>query len=177
MKKTVLVFGLIAGAFLSVMMAATVPFMDRIGFDRGLIIGYTTMVLAFMFIFFGIRSYRENVGGGEVSFGRAFAIGALITCVAAVCYVATWELIFFKLTPDHMEKYSAYVIAKERAAGASQQALDARKAEMQKFTEMYNNPLYNSAMSFVEPLPVGLIISLVSAGILRRRRQTALTAQ
>ena len=52
--------------------------MDAIGFDRGEIIGYTSMVLAFLLIFFGVRSYRDNVAGGTVRFGRAFAVGALI---------------------------------------------------------------------------------------------------
>ena len=89
MRKTVLTFGLIAGAILSIMMLATIPFHDEIGFDRAEVIGYTTMVLAFLLIFFGVRSYRDNVRGGSVSFGRAFAVGALIVAVASACYVAT----------------------------------------------------------------------------------------
>ena len=72
MKKTVLTFGLISGAILSAMMLATLPFLDRIGFDRGEIIGYTSMVVAFLLIFFGVRSYRDNVAGGTVGFGRAW---------------------------------------------------------------------------------------------------------
>src|SRR5688500_19890895 len=97
MQKTVLTFGLIAGAILSVMMLATLPFMDAIGFDRGEVIGYTTMVLAFLLIFFGVRSYRDNVAGGSVSFGRALAVGSLIAVVASVCYVVTWQIIYYKL--------------------------------------------------------------------------------
>ena len=78
MKKIVLTFGLIAGAILSAMMLAiTIPFQDAIGFDHGEIIGYTSMVVAFLLIFFGVRSYRDNVAGGTVAFGRAFAVGAL----------------------------------------------------------------------------------------------------
>ena len=170
MKKTVWTFGLIAGGILSVMMLAVLPFQDSIGFDKGEFIGYATMVLAFLLIFFGIRSYRDNVGGGMVSFGRAFAVGALITAVAGVCYVATWELIYFKLSPDFSKKYAAYAIEKAKEKGASQAAIDKEVAEMQKFEEMYQNPLYNAAVTFVEPLPVGLVIALVSAGILRRKR-------
>ena len=75
MKKTVLTFGLISGAILSAMMLATLPFLDGIGFDRGEIIGYTSMVLAFLLIFFGVRSYRDNVAGGTVGFGRALRGG------------------------------------------------------------------------------------------------------
>ena len=89
MRKIVLTFGLIAGGILSLMMLLTIPFMDQIGFERGEVIGYTTMVLAFLMIFFGVKSYRDNVAGGTVSFGRAFLVGLLITAVASVCYVAT----------------------------------------------------------------------------------------
>lgn len=100
MKKTVLTFGLISGALLSLMMLATVPFMDRIGFDNGMVLGYTTMVLSFMLVFFGIRSYRDNLAGGSISFGKAFVVGILITVVASICYVGTWEVVYFKFMPD-----------------------------------------------------------------------------
>jgi Protein of unknown function (DUF4199) len=169
MRKVVLTFGLIAGAVLSVMMVATLPFMDSIGFDRAEVIGYTTMVLAFLMIFFGVRSYRDNVAGGSVSFGRAFAVGALIALVASVCYVATWQLVYYKLAPDFMAQYQAHAIEEARASGASQAGIDKKVAEMQRFAELYKNPAINVAITFIEPLPVGLIIALVSAGILRRR--------
>jgi hypothetical protein len=165
MRKTVLTFGLISGGILSIMMLATMPFMDSIGFDRAEVIGYTTMVLAFLLIFFGVRSYRDNVAGGFVSFGRAFSVGALI---ASACYVATWELIYYKLAPDFVAKYQAYTIEKSRASGESQAEIDKRVADMQRFADLYQNPAINVAITFIEPLPVGLVIALVSAGILRR---------
>jgi uncharacterized protein DUF4199 len=177
MRKTVLTFGLIAGVILSIMMLATLPFLDSIGFDRGEVIGYTTMVLAFLLIFFGVRSYRDNVAGGFVSFGRAFSVGALIAVVASVCYVATWQLIYYKLSPDFVAKYQAYAIEKARASGESQAAIEKRVAEMQRMAELYKNPAINVAITFIEPLPVGLIIALVSAGILRRRRQRRAPAE
>jgi hypothetical protein len=174
MRKTVLTFGLISGGILSIMMLATLPFMDRIGFDRGEVIGYTTMVLAFLLVFFGVRSYRDNVAHGSVSFGRAFAVGALIALVASACYVATWELIYYKITPDFIAKYRAYTVEKARASGASQAEIDKKVADMQRFAELYRNPAINIAVTFIEPLPVGLVFALVSAGILgRRRRQRA----
>jgi len=173
MKKTVLTFGLISGAILSVTMLATLPFMDAIGFDRGAVIGYTSMVLAFLLIFFGIRSYRDNVAGGTVRFGRAFAIGALIAVVASVCYVATWEVIYFKLAPEFSVKYQAYMLEKERANGASEEAVAKKKAELDGYTKMYNNPLINSAVTFLEPLPIALIVALASAGVLSRRKKNA----
>ena len=170
MKKTVWTFGLIAGAILSVMMLVTVPFQDQIGWDRGEIIGYTTMVLAFLLIFFGIRSYRDNVAGGSVGFGRAFAVGALITVIASACYVATWELVYYKLSPDFRAKYEAYMVEQAKAKGASQADIDKQLADMKRFSELYQNPAINAAVTFLEPLPVALLITLVSAGVLSRRR-------
>jgi hypothetical protein len=171
MKKIVLTFGLIAGAILSAMMLVTVPFKDAIGFDRGEIIGYTTMVLAFLLIFFGVRSYRDNVAGGTVRFGRAFAVGALIAVVASLCYVATWEVIYFQLAPDYMTEYQAHILKKARVDGESAEAIARRKEKMDKFAELYKNPAINAAVTFLEPLPVALIVALVSAGVLSRRRK------
>jgi amino acid transporter len=172
MKKVVLTFGLIAGAVLSAMMLLTIPFSDTIGFDKLEVIGYTTMVLAFLLVYFGVRSYRDSVGRGMISFGRAFAVGALIVAVASLCYVATWEVMYFNFTHDFLDKYQAHAVEKARAAGESQASIDQKRAEMEKFAVMYQNPVINAAMTFLEPLPVGLLIALISAGVLRRSKAT-----
>lgn len=171
MRKIVLSFGLIGGAILSVMMLGTLPFQDQIGFDKGAIIGYITMVLAFLMVFFGVRSYRDNVAGGTVGFGRAFIVGILITAIICVCYVATWELIYYKLAPDFGEKYAAYAMEQARASGASEMQIAAQQKEMNEFMQMYKNPLFNIAITFIEPLPVGIIFTLVTAGLLGRKRR------
>lgn len=172
MKNTVIKYGLISGALISVMMMLTIPFHDQIGFETtGLVVGYTTMVLAFLLIYFGVRSYRDNLGGGTIGFGRALAIGVLIAAVSSLCYVATWEVMYYKFMPDFMDKYSAHEVNKARASGASEEQIAARKAEMEKFAVMYRNPLYNAAFTIMEPLPVGLVIALISAGVLSRRRK------
>jgi hypothetical protein len=169
MKKIVLTFGLISGAVLSVMMLLTLPFMDRIGFSRAEVIGYATMVAAFLLVFFGVRAYRDQMAGGTLTFGRGFAVGLLITVVASVCYVATWEVIYFKMAPGFAEKYAAYAIESVKRSGASQQQIDATTRQMQTFKQMYDNPLTNAAMTFLEPLPVGVLVSVISAVVLRRR--------
>ena len=128
MKKIVLTFGLISGFIMSVMMMVQLQFMDSIGFDRGEIVGYTSMVVAFLLIYFGVRTYRDNVIGGTISFGRAFGVGMLISVVAALIYVATWELITSRLQPDFMAKYGAYQVEKARAAGETEEAIAAKKA-------------------------------------------------
>ena len=169
MRKTVLTFGLISGAILSAMMLATMPFAEAIGFDRLMVIGYTTMVAAFLLIFFGVRSYRDHVAGGSVTFGRAFAVGALIGLVASACYVATWQVVYFKIAPDFGAQYQAHLLDRARSRGETQADLDRRVAEMERFAELYDNPAINAAITFLEPLPVALIIALMSAGVLRRR--------
>ena len=173
MKKTVLTFGLIGGAIMATLMFATLPFVDKIGFDKGEIVGYTTMILAFMLVFFGIRSYRENVSGGQITFGRAFAVGILITLVVCVCYVVAWEIIYFKFIPDFVEKYASYMVEKARASGASQQVIDAKLQEMKSFKAMYDNPFINAGITFFEPLPIGLNVTLISAAILRKKTTAA----
>ena len=169
MKRTVLIFGLISGAVSSLLMLATVPFHDRIGFNYGLVLGYTTIVLSFMLVFFGIRSYRDNVGGGSITFARAFGLGLLITLVSCLFYVGTWEVIYFKLMPDFAEKFSKSAVEKVIASGASTEMIEAKVQEMKDLTALLNNPLKNAAMTFMEPFPVGLIVTLISAAILRKK--------
>ena len=171
MRKIVLTFGLIAGTMLSVMMLLTMPFHDQIGYDKSMIIGYTSMVLAFLMIFFGVKSYRDNVSGGRVSFGKAFQIGMLITLIATACYVATWQVVYRKLVPDYDEKYTAYSLEKARQEGATAQELAEKEREMTEFWESYQNPLVNIAFTSLEPLPVGLVFTLVTAGVLSRKRR------
>lgn len=171
MRKIVLTYGLIAGAILSVMMLATALLSDRIGFDRGEIIGYTTMVAAFLMIFFGVKAYRDTVAGGTIRFARAFAVGAAIWAVAAVCYVATWQVVHRTVWPDFFEQYAAHAEQKARAAGTSESEIVRQRAELAKYREMYRNPVLHVALTLLEPLPVGLVMTLLSAGVLSRRRR------
>lgn len=173
MRRIVLVYGLIAGGILGGMMFITVPFQDRIGFDRGMVIGYTTMVLAFLTVYFGIRTYGESVVRGPVGFGRAFKVGILITFVATCCYVAAWEVVSRVFAPDFADKYAAHAVEKERAAGASAEAIASMEREMAEFREMYRNPLVRIPLTFLEPLPVGLVMTLISAGLLGLKRGNA----
>ena len=170
MKRIVWTFGLIAGGILSVMMLATMPFIDQIG-DKAEVLGYTTMVVAFLMVFFGIRTYRDNVLGGSIAFGKAFQVGILITVVASMCYVATWEVLFFEGPSNFGEKFSAKMMEKAKTSGGNRQQIDAEVARMKRFQELYRNPFINSAMTFVEPFPVGLVITLACAGILKRKRR------
>ncbi len=171
MKKVVWTFGLISGGILSAMMLITMPLQSKLGFDHGELIGYATMVAASLLIYFGVRSYRDNVGGGTVGFGRALAVALLIGMIASACYVATWEVLFFGFMPDFGEKYAAHQIDKLQASGAPQAEIDKQVDEMKKFAQMYKNPFVNVAYTFLEPLPVEILVSLVSAGVISRKRR------
>src|SRR3954471_9518265 len=128
------------------MMLVTFPFHDQIGYDKAVVIGYTTMILSFLLVFFGVRSYRDNVGGGLVTFGRAFKVGAGIALIASSCYVATWEVLFYTVYPDYIEKYQAHEIDKVRASGATQAEIDKKVAEGAKFAKLYKNPVISAAI-------------------------------
>jgi hypothetical protein len=169
MKKTVLVFGVISGTILAVMMVATLPFMEKIGEDKALIIGYTTMVLGGLLVYFGTRSYRDNFSGGKLSFGRAFAVGILISLIANCFYVGTWEILYHKFMPDFAEKYSARMVEHTKASGASQEKIDQVKRQAEDFQRSYRNPVYVIGMTFLEVFPPFLGITLISAVILRRK--------
>lgn len=171
MKKTVLTFGLISGVVSAALMASFAPFIDRIGFDRGMIVGYAAMVVAFSLVFFGVRSYRENVSDGYISFGRGFAIGILITLISSVFYVIAWEIIYFGFLPDFADKYGAYIINNYKQTGATAEQIAAKTAELRSMKAVYDNPLFNGLITLTEPLPIGILVSLISALILRKRRK------
>lgn len=169
MKKTVLTFGLISGAICALMIVGSMPFEAKIGFAKAEIIGYTTLVLSALLVFFGVRSYRENVSGGRLSFGRGFAVGILITLVATLLYVATWEITYFGFMPDFGDKYAAHMIDRAKASGASQPEIDKKVQEAQQFSRDYRNPVINVGYTFMEIFPIGLAATLLSAVILRRK--------
>ena len=166
MKKTVLTYGLISGVIAAVLLVAQVPFMD--GSNKSLLVGYTAIVLSALLIFFGVRSYRENVGNGRISFGRGFAVGILIAFISATCYVAAWEVVYFS-NPGIADHVFDKPIADLKAKGAPQSEIDAATAKMESFKKLYANPLANAAFTFIEPFPVGVLMTLISAAILRRK--------
>jgi hypothetical protein len=168
-KKTVITFGVISGVISSLLMVGTSTLVDRIGFDKGYIVGYTAIVLSFLLVFFGIRSYRDNVTDGHITFMKGFGVGICITLISCVFYVGTWEVLSRTVFKDFMDKYSAYMISKAQASGASAQAVQAQITEIEQMKVMYANPLYRVAMTFIEPFPVGLLITLISAGVLRKK--------
>jgi hypothetical protein len=169
MKKTVLTYGLISGLTISLLMGGSLLLASRIGSGHSMALGYTIMVASFLLVYFGVRSYRDDTLGGQISFGRAFACGILITLITCVCYVGIWEIVYFNFMPHFMDGYFAAQIRKVQSSGLDAAAIAAQVAAIRHSQELYQNPLVNMAYTFMEPFPVGLIITLCSAAVLRRR--------
>jgi len=178
MKKTILTFGLISGVLASVLMIATLPFLDALEHgNKGLIVGYTSIVLVALLIYFGIRSYRDNLANGTVTFGRAFLIGLSITLISCSIYVLAWEIIYFNFMPHMMDNYWATQIQHIQSGPGTPAAIQAKVAALRQQQISYQNPLINSLYTFIEPFPVDLLITLISATILRRKPQSQPTHQ
>ena len=154
---------------MSVLMGGSLVLADKIGSHNSMVLGYTIMVASFLLIYFGIRSYRDNMLAGQISFGRAFACGILITLISTVCYVVMWEILYFNFMPHFMDGYFAAQIHKLQSAGLDPVTTAARVAAVQHSQQLYQNPLVNMAYTFIEPLPVGVLITLISAAMLRRK--------
>jgi hypothetical protein len=169
MKKIVLTFGLISGVIISVLMGGSLLLVRKIGSGHSMALGYTIMVASFLLIYFGIRSYRDNTLGGQISFGRAFACGILITLITSVCYVAMWEVLYFNFMPHFMDDYFTAQIHKVQSSGLDPATTARQVAAIQRSQQLYQNPFVNMAYTIMEPLPVGLLITLISAGLLRRK--------
>ena len=170
MKKTVLTYGLISGAISAALMSVTALFIYRIGFDYGMLVGYTAILLSLLLVFFGVRSYRDTVGNGYITFFRALGVGLLICLVSSICYVIAWEIVYFNFLPDFADKYTNHILESLRASGASAAEIAKQTEEMKNMKALYDNPFYNAAFTFLEPLPVALAVSLISALVLRKRR-------
>ena len=173
MKKNIIIYGLIAGIVVSILMLFTVNYISHcegnVDYDTSMLIGYASMLIAFSLVFVGIRNYRDKYNEGVISFGKAFKIGIMIVLIASTIYVVAWLIDYFFFIPDFMEKYSAHMLDKLKASGASQIEIDKQTKEMANFAKMYKNPFFNAMMTYVEILPVGLIVTLISSLILKRK--------
>ena len=177
MKKNIIIYGLIASIVVSILMLSTVNYISHcegsVDFDTSMLIGYASMLIAFSLVFVGIRNYRDKYNEGVISFGKAFKIGIMIVLIASTMYVVSWLIDYFYFIPDFMEKYSAHMLDELKASGASQIEIDNNTKEMADFGRMYKNPFFNAMMTYVEILPVGLIVTLISSLILKRKTPSA----
>jgi Protein of unknown function (DUF4199) len=103
-----------------------------------------------------------------IRFWPAFAMGLGISLVAGVFYVLAWEAALAVTGMDYGAEFAAHMIEQQKAAGVSAAELAKYVAEMERFKTQYANPLYRMPMTFTEIFPVGVLVSLISAGLLRK---------
>jgi hypothetical protein len=164
--KYPIIYGGIAGAIAITIISTTLA-LDLPSHATSLFVGYLVMLAALSLIFVGVKRYRDVECGGVIHFGRAFGLGLGMAVVAGVVYALGWELFIAVSNFDFMTGYTNDVIAGMRAEGAAQAAIDAKAAELAEMHAMYDNPLIRVPMIFAEIAPVGLVVALVSAAVLR----------
>ncbi|KAI9463055.1 hypothetical protein F5148DRAFT_1286187 [Russula earlei] len=171
MKKTVLICGLIAG-LISTSLYIGLILLGKAGdidFKNGMLYGYTLMLLGFAFIFVGTKITRDKHNGGTITFGKAFLVGLYITLIASTIYVLVWLIDYYCFIPDFAEKYNVHILAQLKASGASQSEIARQTVKMSEFSKMYQNPFFVILFTYMEILPVGLVISLISALVFKRK--------
>lgn len=171
MKKIIITYGLIAGVVIIGSMTLSLALAgseDSMGFLE--VLGYLIMIVALSAIFVGIKRYRDQKLGGVIRFGTATAVGLGITLVASVIYVAAWEVNLALTDYAFIHDYTDALIATKKAEGVTATDLDAFLAEMETLKTQYANPLFRLPQTFLEIFPVGLLITLISAAILRNNK-------
>lgn len=171
MKKTVITYGIIAGLITGGLMLATMPLFvsGTVKMENGLWIGYTGMVIALSLVFFGVKSFRDHHAEGKITFGKGFLIGLGITLIASLFYVIAWEITFSRSGEWFMQQWSTGELDKLKSSGATEAELQIAEQEWDEFGLLYQNPLIRFGMTLMEIFPVGLLISLLSAALLRKK--------
>ena len=174
MRKVVLTYGLLAGAIIAVLMVVTFSLAnpETGDFSMSYVLGYATMIVSLSMIFFAIKSYRDNYSGGTITFGRGFLVGLYVSIIASVLYVITWKIYSSIAMPDFWDQYAKHSIDALTKKGASQTEIAAEMKQMEYYKSM--PPLVEWGMTFLEIFPVGILVSLISAAILRRKSPATL---
>lgn len=173
MKAIILKNGLISGIIVSACMVyGTITCYNNPSVEPSMILGFAGMFIAFAFIFVGIGQYRTKIGNGFITFKHAFKIALFITLICSTFYVVTWLIELYVFIPDFMDKYTEHVLKTAEAKGASAAEMETKRVEMAEYSEIYKNPLGVIAFTYMEILPLGLIVSLIAALVMKRKEKT-----
>ncbi|MGN6147104.1 MAG: DUF4199 domain-containing protein [Rhizomicrobium sp.] len=167
MTRTALIFGSISGliTITGIMLTFLLP-----NAHGSVWLGYLIMIVALSMILFGVKRYRDNERGGVIKFLPALGLGLMIAIVAGIIYVLVWEAYLFFTHYTFMDNYTAAILAQKKAAGVSGAALQAEIAQLNEMKAEYANPIMRMGMTFIEIFPVGVLIALISAALLRNPR-------
>ncbi|KAF0117553.1 MAG: hypothetical protein FD163_2395 [Hyphomonadaceae bacterium] len=166
MRKIIITYGLIAGAIIATLMFGIITLIK----DHGLVsmaVTYLAMLVAFSFVYVGVKKYRETELGGVIKFGRAFMVGFGIAAIGSLIYVLAWEVYMYFTNYTFMAEYSASYIEGLRAKGTAAAEIAKAQAEMAEMSESYKNPIFRMLMTSAEIGPVGLLVSLIVAWVVR----------
>ncbi|MEL6875184.1 MAG: DUF4199 domain-containing protein [Pseudomonadota bacterium] len=167
MARTAFVYGIVSGTIVILSMLLGIVTSDGEGFWSSELFGYLIMLIALSMIFVGIKRHRDQELGGVIRFLPAFGLGLAISAIAAVMYVFVWEMYLLSSDYAFIHQYAAGVIENAKASGVTGDALDQVIADTNQMTENYGKPWYRWPITFLEIFPVGFLISLVSAALLR----------
>ncbi|MFK7953217.1 MAG: DUF4199 domain-containing protein [Ekhidna sp.] len=166
--KVALKYGLISGLlivstwFIGYYLAEGNP-----DFGGGELVGYAIMLLALTAVFMGIKSIRDEQG--TLSFKEGFFNGLGITLVASIIYVIGWMIYVPNFAPDFADKYGDSQIELVKELEISEEEKEKQIDEINSTIETYKKPHVMAAMTFAEIFPIGLIVTLISAMILKRK--------
>ena len=169
MKRIIFPYGAIAGTVIIGSMILTFALGGGMS-GNSVWLGYLFMIVALSLIFLGVKRYRDQELGGVIRFGTAFLLGLGISLVASAIYVVAWEVYLSVTDYAFIHDYTQSVLAAKEAEGLAGAALEAEVASMETLTSQYANPVFRLPMTFLEIFPVGLLITLVSAGLLRNEK-------
>lgn len=171
MFRTILPFGVAAGLIVAVpMFSALVYEPSPEATTSSQLFGYSIMVVALSLIFIAVKRYRDRELGGIIKFLPAFLVGLGVSAVAAVVYVVGWEITLRLTNFGFVESYATGMVDAVRNKGGSQAEIEKAIVDMANFRQMYANPLMRLPITFIEIFPVGVVISLISAALLRNHR-------
>jgi hypothetical protein len=134
----------------------------------GMLLGYLTMIVSLTAVFLGVKSYRDKVLGGAIRFLPAFGLGVAISAVACLFYVIGWEISLAYSPFDFISFYKMSMIESATAKGVTVEDLKQVTADAESFAKMYRNPWIRMPITFIEMFPVGVLVSLITAAVLKR---------
>lgn len=176
MRKIVITYGLISGAIITTLFLISMLLWSKsiINFDNGEYFGYGSMLIALSMVFFGIKSFRDNQNGRKIGFWKGVLVGFLITLLASFVYASGWE-VYMQANPSNtfVEEYTQHYVEQLKKKGTPQEEIDKTMTAMASMMQMYKNPFIRFGMTLMEILPVGLIVTLLSAAILRKKEVLA----
>ena len=169
MRRAAVIFGGISGVISIASIVATLPYVKHGNLHKADAFGWASIILSALVVFLGIRSHRENEGGGRLTFGQGLLVGVLISLVSSVVFMAAFEAVYFWFVPEYGERYEACMIERAQESGGTPAEVDKARSQAAMWRRLFDNPWTNAAVTFATTFPVGLAAAAISAGLLRKR--------